>query len=53
MEATGIVTRTVYPEVPSRVEYSLSQLGQSMRPVINSLKIWGTNYKQILKTKHK
>ncbi len=34
MEADGIVTRTVYAEVPPRVAYSLSELGESMRPII-------------------
>ena len=45
MEADGIVTRTVYDEVPPRVEYSLSELGESMRPVIKSMEEWGTAYK--------
>ena len=46
MEADGIITRTVYPEVPPRVEYALSELGESMRPIIKSLEAWGNNYKQ-------
>ena len=46
MEADGIITRTVYPEVPPRVEYALSELGESMRPIIKSMEAWGTNYKQ-------
>ncbi len=46
MEADGIITRTVYPEVPPRVEYALSDLGESMRPVIKSMEEWGTAYKQ-------
>ncbi len=37
MEADGIVTRTVYPEVPPRVEYALSEVGESMRPIIASM----------------
>ena len=44
MEADGIITRTVYPEVPPRVEYALSELGKSMRPIIKSMEIWGNNY---------
>ena len=44
MEADGIVTRTVYPEVPPRVEYALSDLGESMRPIIQSMEIWGQAY---------
>lgn len=46
MEADGIITRTVYPEVPPRVEYALSELGESMRPIIKSMETWGNNYKQ-------
>ena len=46
MEAVGIITRTVYPEVPPRVEYALSELGESMRPVIRSMEEWGKAYKQ-------
>lgn len=45
MEADGIITRTVYPEVPPRVEYALSELGESMRPILNSMQAWGENYK--------
>jgi len=45
MEADGIITRTVYPEVPPRVEYALSELGETMRPILNSMAAWGTEYK--------
>lgn len=45
MEADGIITRTVYPEVPPRVEYSLSELGETMRPILDSMQVWGENYK--------
>lgn len=41
MEADGIITRTVYPEVPPRVEYALSDLGESMRPIMDAMEIWG------------
>ena len=51
MEADGIVTRTVYPEVPPRVEYALSELGESMRPVMDAMEKWGINYKNQLQTK--
>lgn len=46
MEADGIITRTVYPEVPPRVEYALSDLGESMRPIMDAMEIWGTEYKK-------
>ena len=46
MEADGIITRTVYPEVPPRVEYALSDLGGSMRPIMDAMEIWGTEYKK-------
>lgn len=46
MESDGIITRTVYPEVPPRVEYALSALGESMRPIIKSMEEWGLEYKQ-------
>lgn len=46
MEADGIITRTVYPEVPPRVEYALSDLGESMRPIIKSMEMWGIEYKK-------
>jgi DNA-binding HxlR family transcriptional regulator len=46
METDGIITRTVYPEVPPRVEYALSDLGESMRPIMDAMEIWGTEYKK-------
>jgi len=49
MEDDGLVTRTVYAEVPPRVEYALSPLGESMRPIMNAMQEWGTNYKNSLK----
>lgn len=42
----GIVIRTVYAEVPPRVEYSLSELGESMRGIICVMEQWGANYKE-------
>ena len=45
MEQDGIVIRRVYPVVPPRVEYSLSELGESMRPIIQAMEQWGTDYK--------
>ncbi len=46
MEEDGIITRTVYPEVPPRVEYALSDVGESMRPILTAMQEWGTNYKK-------
>lgn len=47
MEADGIITRTVYPEVPPRVEYALSSLGESLNPIIVAMKQWGRRYKEL------
>ncbi|MGA6167900.1 winged helix-turn-helix transcriptional regulator [Amycolatopsis magusensis] len=44
LETDGIVARTVYPEVPPRVEYSLTELGRSLRPVVDWLEQWGESY---------
>jgi DNA-binding HxlR family transcriptional regulator len=46
MEEDGIITRTVYPEVPPKVEYSLSSLGESMRPIISAMESFGNEYKK-------
>ncbi|EFI50409.1 helix-turn-helix domain-containing protein [Afipia sp. 1NLS2] len=45
LEEDGLITRTVYPEVPPRVEYALSQTGQRLRPVIDALRAWGIEHK--------
>ncbi len=47
MEEDGIITRTVYPEVPPRVEYALSELGETMRPIIKAMEEYGLYYKSI------
>lgn len=47
MEADGLITRTVFPEVPPRVEYALSELGQSLRPILDSMAAWGNAYKKM------
>ena len=46
LESDGIISRTVFPEVPPRVEYALSGLGESMRPIIKAMETWGTGYQQ-------
>ena len=53
MEADGIINRTVYDENPPRVEYSLSPLGESMKPIIRSMEEFGNHYKSIKWGTHK
>ena len=47
MEANGLVHREVYAEVPPRVEYSLTDLGRSLKPILNAMWSWGENYKSM------
>lgn len=49
LEKDGIVTRTVYPEVPLRVEYALSELGETMRPIIAAMEAWGRGYQEMVR----
>ena len=49
MEESGLLTRTVYAEVPPRVEYALTELGRSLKPILDSLRDWGEGYKASLK----
>ena len=51
LEEDGIVTRTVYLEVPPRVEYALSDLGESMRPIIDVMQRWGLEYQARMRQK--
>ncbi len=45
MESSGLISRRVYAEVPPRVEYSLTELGLSLRPILDAMRIWGEEYK--------
>lgn len=47
MEASGLLTRKIYPEVPPRVEYTLTETGYSLRPVLDAMVAWGTAYKEM------
>lgn len=47
LEADGIITRTVYAEVPPRVEYALSELGETLRPIFDAMEMWGNSYKSM------
>ena len=46
MEGNGLLSREVFPEVPPRVEYTLTELGRSMSPILDAMARWGTEYKQ-------
>ena len=48
METDGIVVRSVYAEVPPKVEYSLSELGKTMNPILDAMEKWGNDYKALL-----
>ena len=49
LEADGIITRTVYPQGPPRVEYALSDLGNTMRPIMDAMEAWGLHYQELVK----
>lgn len=51
MEADGIVDRTVYAEVPPRVEYALNELGETLRPIIKAMEEWGVGYQERVRVK--
>ena len=46
MEASGLVKRKVYAEVPPRVEYSLTETGFSLKPILDSMVQWGNEYRE-------
>ncbi len=46
MEDSGLLTRKVYAEVPPRVEYTLTETGYSLKPILDAMVAWGTEYKQ-------
>lgn len=51
LEEDGLIIRTVYPEVPPRVEYSLSELGETMRPILDAMETWGLSYQEQVNAK--
>ena len=48
LEQDGLVTRTVYAEVPPRVDYALSDLGLSLKPILDAMQNWGKSYKSLI-----
>lgn len=44
LERDGLITRTVYPQVPPRVEYAITDLGCTLRPILEQLRLWGRTH---------
>ncbi|MBR1866640.1 MAG: helix-turn-helix transcriptional regulator [Lachnospiraceae bacterium] len=53
LESEGLLTRTVYPEVPLRVEYELTDIGREFEPVLDSIEVWGNKYIGYLKERNR
>ncbi|MGI6756003.1 MAG: winged helix-turn-helix transcriptional regulator [Atopobiaceae bacterium] len=53
LEEHGMIKRIAYPEVPPRVEYSLTELGEDFKPVLDQIQVWGTHYLEHLQETHK
>lgn len=51
MEDNGLLVRTVYTQIPPKVEYSLSELGRHFKPVLDAIQVWGSEYIEFLKCK--
>ena len=49
MKVDCIIDRTVYAEVPPRVEYALNELGETLRPILDAMEVWGISYKSLAK----
>lgn len=49
LEADGILTRTVYAQVPLKVEYALTPLGKSLWPVVKTMESWGLDYQKLVR----
>ncbi len=48
LEDNGLIERKVFAEVPPRVEYSLTALGKTLKPILDAMSVWGTDYKNSL-----
>lgn len=52
LESDGLVVRTSYAEIPPRVEYSLSELGNTLRPLFKTMENWGNSYKEYISSQN-
>lgn len=52
LETDGLVLRTVYPQVPPKVEYSVTDIGESLRDIIDQLEQWGLGYRERAHSRH-